>query len=62
VVGRPANPCALLTYGSAPHGLCVTNIPILTLSLVEFQMFLLFVEMLQFGYVSEIEWTLKSWN
>jgi hypothetical protein len=29
-----------LTYSLAPHGLRVTNIPVVTLSLVEFQMFL----------------------
>jgi hypothetical protein len=29
-----------LTYGLAPRGLCVTNISVVTLSLVEFQMFL----------------------
>jgi hypothetical protein len=35
-----AGPCASLTCGLAPRGLRVTNIPVVTLSLVEFQMFL----------------------
>jgi hypothetical protein len=35
-----AGPCAPLIYGLAPRSLCVTNIPIVTLSLVEFQIFL----------------------
>jgi hypothetical protein len=45
--GRPAkglrrliDPCAPLTCGLAPRGLRVTNISVVTLSLVEFQMFL----------------------
>jgi hypothetical protein len=38
--GRPAGPCAPLTYGLAPHGLHVTDISVVTLSLVEFQIFL----------------------
>jgi hypothetical protein len=38
--GQPAGSCAHLTCGLAPHGLRVTNIPVVTLSLVEFQMFL----------------------
>jgi hypothetical protein len=31
-----ADPCAPLTCGLAPHSLHVTNIPIVTLSLIEF--------------------------
>jgi hypothetical protein len=55
-LGQPASPCARLTCGLAPCGLRVTNITVMTLSLVEFQMFLEFIEILQFGtYVPEIE-------
>jgi hypothetical protein len=39
-----------------PLGLRVTNILVVTLSFIEFQMFLLFLEILQFGsYVPQIE-------
>jgi hypothetical protein len=40
VAGRPASPWDPLTYSLAPRGLCVINISVVTLSLVEFQMFL----------------------
>jgi hypothetical protein len=40
VVGRLASPLAPLTCDLAPRGLRVTNISVVTLSLVEFQMFL----------------------
>jgi hypothetical protein len=39
-LGRSAGPCAPSACGFAPRGLCVINIPVVTLSLVEFQMFL----------------------
>jgi hypothetical protein len=40
LAGRPAGPWAPLTCGLAPLGLRVTNISVVTLSLVEFKMFL----------------------
>jgi hypothetical protein len=39
-LGQPAGPWAPLTCGLAPRGLRVTNICVVTLYLVEFQMFL----------------------
>jgi hypothetical protein len=39
-LGRPAGPWAPLTCCLAPRGLRVTNVPVVTLSLVEFHMFL----------------------
>jgi hypothetical protein len=40
VAGRPADPCAPLTCGLASCGMRVTNTHVVTLSLVEFQIFL----------------------
>jgi hypothetical protein len=40
VAGRPVGPWPPLTCGLAPCGIRVTNILVVTLSLVEFQMFL----------------------
>jgi hypothetical protein len=40
LLGRLAGPCAPLSCGLAPRGLPVTNIHVVTLYLVEFQMFL----------------------
>jgi hypothetical protein len=39
-LGRSIGPCAPLNSGLAPRGLRVANIPVVALSLVEFQIFL----------------------